>query len=297
MCPPCANDHLARNVETQTQARRLRRAAVSLSPPEGVEERRPELSGNWVPSLWTSTTTNRPSIRRTHGDRRGRIAVSERVADQVREHLLETILVPGPRQRRSIAARMVRDGCAARSSSTTRSIASRKSIGCGLISSPPARRLRVRSRICSIMRDIRRELDLHAVEDADRRRDRVAPLAEDARAHVDRRERVSQIVTEDRQEALLKLLDASLLRERGLLRGERSPSSPRLRRRSVRSRVTFAKPISVALGVAQRGDGDVGPQARAVLADAPALLLEAPLARRRSRARARDLPAATSSGG
>ena len=53
----------------------------------------------------------------------------------------------------------------------------------------------------------------------------------------------------------------------------RSRSSPRLR--SVRSRVTLPKPTSRPSSPAERGDHDVGPELRAVLADPPALVLEA----------------------
>ena len=55
-------------------------------------------------------------------------------------------------------------------------------------------------------------------------------------------------------------------------------SSSSMRFRSVRSRVTLAKPRSVPRAVVHRGDHDVGPEPRAVLADAPALVLEPALA-------------------
>ena len=64
-------------------------------------------------------------------------------------------------------------------------------------------------------------------------------------------------------------------------------SSASARLRSVRSRVTLAKPRSRPVVVAQRGDDDVGPEARAVLAHAPAFVLEAALRRARPAARAR----------
>src|SRR3954454_11923535 len=50
-------------------------------------------------------------------------------------------------------------------------------------------------------------------------------------------------------------------------------------RRSLRSRVTLPKPTRGAAGVPQRGDDDAGPEGPAVLAHAPALLLEAAVAR------------------
>ncbi len=57
----------------------------------------------------------------------------------------------------------------------------------------------------------------------------------------------------------------------------RSSSACSAARRSVRSRVTLPKPRSSPLVVVERGDDDVGPEAGAVLADAPALVLEAAL--------------------
>ena len=73
----------------------------------------------------------------------------------------------------------------------------------------------------------------------------------------------------------------------------RSASSLRLR--SVRSRVTLAKPRRAAVGAAQRGDHDVGPEAGAVLADPPSLALHVPVLERARGASARARPLARSS--
>ena len=53
--------------------------------------------------------------------------------------------------------------------------------------------------------------------------------------------------------------------------------------------MTFAKPISCAGCVAQRRDDDVRPEARAVLADAPALVLEASVLRRLAQLELREM--------
>ena len=98
------------------------------------------------------------------------------------------------------------------------------------------------------MRDMRCELDCI------RSRMRIVAgsvdtLTENARAHVDRGQRVAQVVSEDRQErswnSWMRAFSASAAFSAASARCVSSAS-----RRSVRSRVTFAKPTSSPSGCA-----------------------------------------------
>src|SRR5207237_889460 len=93
-----------------------------------------------------------------------------------------------------------------------------------------------------------------------------------------RAERVAQVVSQDGQEALLELLRAGLLREGRRLGRQRALG--RLGRAALGEVPRdLGEGDELALGVAERGDGDAGPETRAVLADAPAFFLEASFAR------------------
>ena len=87
-----------------------------------------------------------------------------------------------------------------------------------------------------------------------------------------RRERIAHLVAHDREKLLVSALGLLRLREPQplLLGGSSLGEIPRHLREADQR----------AFAVAKRGDSDVGPEERAVLAEAPSLLLEAALARR-----------------
>ena len=126
---------------------------------------------------------------------------------------------------------------------------------------------------------MRRELGVHAIEVSNECR-LLAPLTQKSRPYVDRSQRVAQVVAKNRQEAFLKLLDSALLRSCGALCGRKRAQV--LFRLSALGEIArdLREPDQRAVGVAQRGDDDVGPEPRAVLADAPAFVLEPSFARR-----------------
>ena len=150
-------------------------------------------------------TRPRPSTRASTGDRLGRVAMQKRVSN--RGWRTPARDGPGPRcraaegERSSMVGRDAR--CAARRRCARSCRADRIARKC--ISMPPARRVRVRSRICSIIRDMRRELarmrsstrtDAGSV---DRWRRSPAPMSIAASG-------IAQVVSQDRQEPLLELL-------------------------------------------------------------------------------------------
>ena len=111
-----------------------------------------------------------------------------------------------------------------------------------------------------------------------------AARAQQLRPAEDRVERRAQLVRERGEELVLDARRcaapacARCARPRASRRARRRcASSASARLRSVRSRVTLAKPTQPARVVAQRRDRDVGPEARAVLAHAPAFVDEAAL--------------------
>jgi hypothetical protein len=106
----------------------------------------------------------------------------------------------------------------------------------------------------------------------------LAPQTQNFDPHSDRSQGLHQVMAKNGQEALLKLLDAALLRtDRALCRHE---SAEVLFSLLALGEIAcdLREPDQRAVAGAERRDDDVGPEPRAIFADAPAFVFEPPVA-------------------
>ncbi|HEU4579628.1 MAG TPA: hypothetical protein VFS67_15325 [Polyangiaceae bacterium] len=266
---------LARNVQAQPQPGGLRRAALPIAAPEGVEQRVVKMIRDRRPIV-VHRDADRLLLRgRCHADAAGASAVHDGIPDQIGEDLLQPVHIPAPRQGRALqldhCARMSRPQLVDRRAQDRAQIAR---LRLHLDAAREATARQIENLLDHARHPARARVD--AVQNTQARRIRGA-LPQDAEPHVHGSERIAQVMAQNGQETLLELLNASLLLQRGVLRGERA--QPLL---CVPALGQVARHLREAdqrtFGMTERRDHDVRPEPRAILPDAPALALEASLA-------------------